>query len=70
MGAHSNGSPQAGRAVAVLFTKTYGRVLGPGLATLHPQTTRRPSQTKPARPGLERPVLDRFIDHALARHEA
>jgi len=25
-----------GRAVAVLFTKTYGRVLGPGLAALDP----------------------------------
>ena len=35
-GAHSYQLTQTGRAVAVLFTKAYGRILGPGLAALDP----------------------------------
>ena len=53
-------------AVAVLFTKAYGRVLGPGLA---PWTHSYPGPgTKPTRARLEttRQKLDRFIDRGLA----
>jgi hypothetical protein len=56
-----------GRRVAVLFTKTYGRVLAPGLATLNPQlptdlTTRSPLAT--AWRSLEH-NLDQFINDGL-----
>jgi hypothetical protein len=36
-GAHRYQLTQTGRAVAVLFTKAYGRLLGPGLAALDPR---------------------------------
>jgi predicted MarR family transcription regulator len=41
-----------GRRVAVLFTKTYGRVLAPGLILLDPKTTRGPQATQPSGHGL------------------
>ena len=57
-----------GRAVSVLFTKTYGRVLGPGLAELDPalredQTRRSPLAI--AWRTLDR-ELNRFIDNGVA----
>jgi hypothetical protein len=49
-----------GRALAVLFTKAYGRILGPGLATLDPKlppaVATRSGCPQPARPRLEGPV--------------
>jgi hypothetical protein len=36
-GSHRYQLTASGRAVAVLFTKAYGRILGPGLATLDPR---------------------------------
>lgn len=57
-----------GRAVAVLFTKTYGRVLGPGLAALDPCLPADLAQRSPL--GLAwkdlTKQLDRFIDRGLA----
>jgi hypothetical protein len=57
-----------GRAVAVLFTKAYGRVLGPGLTALDPAlppdvTSRSPLATAWQRLDRE---LDRFINNGLA----
>jgi hypothetical protein len=57
-----------GRAVAVLFTKAYGRVLGPGLAALDPGlpddlVKRSPLATAWRR--LDR-ALDQFLDDGLA----
>lgn len=57
-----------GRAVAVLFTKAYGRVLGPGLAALDPglpDDLSRRSELATAWRTLDR-ALDRFIDDGLA----
>ena len=57
-----------GRAVAVLFTKAYGRVLGPGLAALDPglpDELARRSPLATAWRHLDR-ELDRFIDDGLA----
>lgn len=57
-----------GRQIAVLFTKTYGRVLAPGLAAFDPdlpaELTRR-SPLATAWRTLNR-ELDRHISHALA----
>ncbi|MGH3303274.1 MAG: hypothetical protein ACRDOK_16650, partial [Streptosporangiaceae bacterium] len=61
----------AGRAVAVLFTKAYGRILGPGLAALDPGLPGDLAKRSPlatAWKDLDR-QLDRFIDHGLARPE-
>jgi hypothetical protein len=58
----------AGRAVAVLFTKAYGRILGPGLAALDPQLPEDLTRRSPlalAWKDLSN-QLDHFIDHALA----
>jgi hypothetical protein len=57
-----------GRRVAVLFTKTYARVLAPGLAVLDPHlpedlATR--SELATAWKRLDR-SLDQFIDHRVA----
>jgi hypothetical protein len=67
-GSHRYQLTPAGRAVAVLFTKTYGRVLGPGLAAFDPRlpddlTSRSPLALAWKDLSNE---LDRFIDHGLA----
>jgi len=57
-----------GRRVAVLFTKTYGRVLGPGLAVLDPALPADLAKRSPlatAWRSLDR-ELDRFITDGLA----
>jgi hypothetical protein len=57
-----------GRAVAVLFTKAYGRVLGPGLATLDPGLPAELARRSPLATAwreLDR-ALNRFIDDGLA----
>jgi hypothetical protein len=57
-----------GRAVAVLFTKAHGRILGPGLAVLDPGLPTALNKRSPlalAWKDLLR-ELDRFIDHGLA----
>jgi hypothetical protein len=57
----------SGRAVAVLFTKTYGRILGPGLTELDPRLPPELAQRSPlatAWRALDH-ALDQFIDHGL-----
>jgi hypothetical protein len=57
-----------GRRCAVLFTKTYGRILGPGLAALDPALPDDLAKRSPlalAWRTLDH-ELDRFIDHGLA----
>ena len=57
-----------GRRVAVLFTKTYGRVLAPGLAVLDPHLPDELSRRSPLATAwrqLDR-SLDTFIDEGLA----
>jgi len=56
-----------GRRVAVLFTKTYGRLLAPGLALLNPALPDEITQRSPlaaAWRNMER-SLDRFLDNGL-----
>ena len=67
-GTHRYQITGTGRAVAVLFTKAHGRILGPGLAVLDPAlpaTIARRSPLALAWKDLLR-ELDRFIDHGLA----
>jgi hypothetical protein len=67
-GSHRYQLTQPGRAVAVLFTKTYGRVLGPGLAALDPRLPADLAKRSPlalAWKDLTK-ELDHFIDHGLA----
>jgi hypothetical protein len=67
-GSHRYQLTPVGRAVAVLFTKAYGRILGPGLAALDPQLPGDLAKHSPlalAWKDLAR-QLDRFIDHGLA----
>jgi len=67
-GTHRYQLTPAGRAVAVLFTKAYGRILGPGLAALDPQLPIGLSRRSPlalAWNDLSR-ELDQFIQHGLA----
>jgi hypothetical protein len=67
-GSHRYQLTPAGRAVAVLFTKAYGRILGPGLAALDPQLPGDLAKHSPlalAWKDLAR-QLDRFIDRGLA----
>jgi len=67
-GTHRYQLTPPGRAVAVLFTKTYGRVLGPGLASLDPQLPADLARRSPlalAWKDLTK-ELDRFTDHGLA----
>ena len=67
-GTHRYQLTPPGRAVAVLFTKTYGRVLAPGLASLDPQLPGDLARRSPlalAWKDLTK-ELDRFIDHGLA----
>lgn len=67
-GTHRYQLTQTGRAVAVLFTKAYGRILGPGLATLDPHL---PSDITPRSPLAQAwkqltTQLDQFIGRGLA----
>lgn len=67
-GTHRYQLTQTGRAIAVLFTKTYGRILGPGLAALDPRLPDELAKRSPlaaAWRNLAR-ELDRFIGHGLA----
>jgi hypothetical protein len=67
-GTHRYQLTPVGRAVAVLFTKAYGRILGPGLAVLDPQLPPGLAVRSPlalAWKDLLR-ELDHFIDHGLA----
>jgi hypothetical protein len=67
-GTHRYQLTSTGRAVAVLFTKAYSRILGPGLAALDPTLPASITNRSPlalAWKGLLR-ELDRFIDHGLA----
>ena len=54
----------SGRAVAVLFTKAYGRIPGPGLALLDPPLPDDLAMPSPWR-SLTR-ELDRFVGDGLA----
>lgn len=54
-----------GRAVAVLFTKTYGRVLAPGLALLDPALPDDVSRRSPLAVAWRH--LDRAIQHFVER---
>jgi hypothetical protein len=57
-----------GRAIAVLFTKAYGRVLGPGLSELDPRLPPELAKRSPLATAwrqLNR-ALDEFIDDGLA----
>ena len=57
-----------GRRVAVLFTKTYGRVLAPGLAALDPRLPAELVKRSPLATAwrqLDR-ALDNFIGEGLA----
>ena len=58
----------SGRAIAVLFTKSYGRVLGPGLTALDPRLPPELAKRSPLATAwrqLNR-ALDEFIDGGLA----
>jgi len=58
----------SGRAIAVLFTKAYGRVLGPGLTALDPRLPPELAKRSPLATAwrqLNR-ALDQFIDDGLA----
>lgn len=66
-GTHRYQLTSTGRAVAVLFTKAYGRILGPGLAALDPHLPAQIARRSPlalAWNNLQR-ELTRFIDHGL-----
>ena len=52
-----------GRRVAVLFTKTYGRVLAPGLTALDPQLPDDLTATSPVAIAWRR--LDRTLDQFM-----
>ena len=57
-----------GRAVAVLFTKTYGRVLSPGPTALDPRLPAELAKRSPLALAWKNlnTELDTFIDHGLA----
>lgn len=59
---------ERGRTVAVLFTKTYGRVLGPGLTALDPALPDHLAKRSPLALAWRKlhTELDRFIDDGLA----
>jgi hypothetical protein len=66
-GSHRYQLTHTGRAIAVLFTKAYGRILGPGLAALDaqlPDDLARRSPLALAWKDLSN-ELDRFITHGL-----
>jgi len=67
-GSHRYQTTSSGRAVTVLFTKAYGRILGPGLTTLDsrlPDDIAKRSPLAAAWRNLTR-ELDRFISDGLA----
>jgi len=67
-GAHRYQLTQTGRAVAVLFTKAYGRILGPGLAALDPRLPPDATRNSPLALAWKQLTtqLDQFIVHGLA----
>jgi hypothetical protein len=67
-GSHRYQLTATGRAVAVLFTKTHGRVLGPGLAALDPQLPTQITKRSPLALAWKELTsqLDLFIGHGLA----
>jgi hypothetical protein len=67
-GAHRYQLTQTGRAVAVLFTKAYGRILGPGLAALDPHLPSDITRRSPLALAWKQLTtqLDQFIAHGLA----
>jgi hypothetical protein len=67
-GSHRYQLTPTGRAVAVLFTKAYGRILGPGLATLDPCLPGDITQRSPLALAWKQLTtqLDLFISHGLA----
>jgi len=67
-GTHRYQLTQTGRAVVVLFTKAYGRILGPGLAALDPQPPHEIARRSPLALAWRQLTteLDLFIGHGLA----
>ena len=67
-GAHRYQLTRTGRAVAVLFTKAYGRILGPGLAALDPHLPSHITRRSPLAQAWNQLTtqLDQFIIHGLA----
>jgi hypothetical protein len=68
VGTHRYQLTPLGRKVAVLFTKTYNRILAPGLSTLDPQLPAHLVQRSPlatAWRSLDH-ALDKFIQHGVA----
>jgi hypothetical protein len=67
-GSHRYQLTATGRAVAVLFTKAYGRILGPGLAALDPQLPSQITRRSPLALAWKELTtqLDLFISHGLA----
>jgi len=67
-GTHRYHLTPPGRAVAVLFTKAYGRILGPGLAALDPRLPHDLAKRSPLAVAWKdlTKELDRFISHGLA----
>jgi len=67
-GSHRYQLTPAGRAVAVLFTKAYGRILGPGLAALDPCLPGDITRRTPLALAWKQLTtqLDLFISHGLA----
>ena len=63
-GSHRYQLTPLGRQVAVLFTKTYGRVLAPGLAALDPRLPAELSKRSPLATAWRQ--LDRTLDHLHA----
>jgi hypothetical protein len=67
-GSHRYQLTPAGRAIAVLFTKAYGRILSPGLALLDPQLPQGLASRSPLAIAWKNltTALDNFLDHGLA----
>jgi hypothetical protein len=67
-GSHRYQLTPTGRAVAVLFTKAYGRILSPALALLDPQLPAGLASRSPLALAWKdlTSALDNFIDHGLA----
>ena len=67
-GTHRYQLTPTGRAVAVLFTKAYGRILGPGLAALDPRLPSDITSRSPLAQAWKQLTtqLDQFISHGLA----
>jgi hypothetical protein len=57
-----------GRAIAVLFTKAYGRLLGPGLAALDPGLPSELAKRSPLATAWRQlnKAIDEFVDDGLA----